>query len=308
MNTKQTYFEGLNTLRAIAALVVLIGHIEVLKFRNKLPNALGYDFFHISSGHTGVVLFFVLSGFLITYLLIHEQKETNTISLKAFYIKRILRVWPLYFLILIVSSLVMGFSPSTIALICCVLIFPNISHALDLQWIPSPQVWSIGVEEQFYLVHPLLVRITRSYLLWFLVFFFIAYTFLPQFIVCTCSPSPQLESFIRNFAYGSKYNCMALGGICAILQLKYASRLKKFFENKLFASCLTLLPFIFWAFPKHIYLNDLSDSCFVEVEITQEVFAILFGALILVLINNPFITSFFKYRFLNYLGEISYGI
>jgi len=49
----------------------------------------------------GVTVFFVLSGFLITYLLMQERTETNTISIKDFYIRRILRIWPLYYLIII---------------------------------------------------------------------------------------------------------------------------------------------------------------------------------------------------------------
>ena len=54
-------------------------------------------------GRLGVVLFFVLSGFLISYLLFVEKKVTKTISVKKFYIRRILRIWPLYFLIILLA-------------------------------------------------------------------------------------------------------------------------------------------------------------------------------------------------------------
>ncbi len=93
------YFEGLNTLRAIAALVVVVSHIELIKMENKLSNY----FDTVPDGHIGVVLFFVLSGFLITFLLVEEQNKYGKINFKNFYLRRILRIWPLYYLILFLS-------------------------------------------------------------------------------------------------------------------------------------------------------------------------------------------------------------
>jgi len=308
MSTAKNYFQGLNSIRAIAALVVLIGHVELIKSEYKLPNLLHLDYFKYTSGQTGVVLFFVLSGFLITYILLQEQKQKNAISLRAFYAKRILRVWPLYFVILILSLIIFQYHPSATALLLCLLIFPNISHALGLSWEVSPQLWSIGVEEQFYLVHPLLVGVLKKYLLWFLILFFGAWTLTPQFIICTFEPSAEVENFIRNFAYGSKYNCMALGGICAILQMKYAGFFVRIFRNNLVALILVLIPFTFWFIAYPVYLNDLAQICYTKIEVTQEIFAILFGILILVIANNDFIARLFSFRWMDYLGKISYGI
>ena len=59
------YLKGLDTLRAIAALIVVWGHIELLKRKKGFENLIDKDF-HIPSGHLAVVLFFVISGFLIT--------------------------------------------------------------------------------------------------------------------------------------------------------------------------------------------------------------------------------------------------
>jgi peptidoglycan/LPS O-acetylase OafA/YrhL len=65
-------------------------------------------YFH-PTGEMVVSLFFVLSGFLITYLLIKEKKETDTINLKAYYMRRTLRIWPLYYLIIILGFFVLPY-------------------------------------------------------------------------------------------------------------------------------------------------------------------------------------------------------
>ncbi len=98
MNERKLYFPNLNSVRAIAAFMVIIFHIELIKSEFGIKNFLGYT--HMG-GDLGVILFFVLSGFLITYLLLEEEKLTNKISLKNFYIRRVLRIWPLYFFIVI---------------------------------------------------------------------------------------------------------------------------------------------------------------------------------------------------------------
>ena len=74
--SKFLHFPNLNALRAIAALLVLIHHIEQFKNVFKLDNYWNIPFIQVI-GKLGVVLFFFLSGFLITYLLMNEEKNTN---------------------------------------------------------------------------------------------------------------------------------------------------------------------------------------------------------------------------------------
>ena len=85
---KKVYFPSFNGIRFIAALSVIIYHIEQTKMMYKFDNYFDIPFMHIM-GKLGVILFFVLSGFLITYLLMQERKETNTISIKDFYNKTV---------------------------------------------------------------------------------------------------------------------------------------------------------------------------------------------------------------------------
>ena len=102
MKDKLIYLPGLNGLRAIAALSVVIAHVSQEGIADfGLPRL-----FDLPMAGYGVTLFFVISGFLITYLLISEIKKTDTVSVSKFYIRRILRIWPIYYLFILISVIV----------------------------------------------------------------------------------------------------------------------------------------------------------------------------------------------------------
>jgi peptidoglycan/LPS O-acetylase OafA/YrhL len=102
------YFGGLNELRAIAALGVVIHHIEQFKGMNGLMvSNVNLTFLIHNLGKASVDLFFVLSGFLITYLLLEEKTNNNDcINIGKFYLRRIYRIWPLYYLIMFISFVI----------------------------------------------------------------------------------------------------------------------------------------------------------------------------------------------------------
>lgn len=99
MTTNAIHLPGLNGLRALAALTVLWGHVFQRDFGNwgiegySLP-LLRFD---------GVTLFFVISGFLITFLLLNEHERSRTISVPKFYMRRVLRIWPLYYVYMVIA-------------------------------------------------------------------------------------------------------------------------------------------------------------------------------------------------------------
>lgn len=115
------------------------------------------------AGNFGVCLFFMLSAFLITELLRREREAYGRIHVEAFYLRRMLRIWPLYFGITIAYAVAghwfpaMHMEPGRIA--AYFLLAGNWYIALH-PWIQTPlrSLWSISVEEQFYLVWPLLAR------------------------------------------------------------------------------------------------------------------------------------------------------
>ena len=109
----RVYFPGLNGIRFLAALAVMICHMEMTKHWFHEPNIYTVSFVGGVLGDIGVILFFVLSGFLITYLLLQEQQDLGTIKIKQFYIRRILRIWPLYYMVILLGLFVLPFLPET---------------------------------------------------------------------------------------------------------------------------------------------------------------------------------------------------
>ena len=127
-------------------------------WRGRIVQILGW------SGGYSVDLFLALSAFLITQLLLRERETTGAIDLRRFYLRRILRIWPLYYFFLIVVAIAgIWFESFRIApkwLILCALLSGNIANAL-WGWTPTfpiSHIWTIAIEEQFYLIWPLIVR------------------------------------------------------------------------------------------------------------------------------------------------------
>ena len=172
--TPNIYFPNLNGVRFVAAMAVVIHH--VVQFQQffdpsfEIRGAASIDLM----GPLGVVLFFVLSGFLITYLLLTEQATTGRIAVKEFYIRRVLRIWPLYYLIVLLGLVILPridflavpvltdniSRHYALRVFLYVAFLPNVASALS----PIPfasQAWSVGVEEQFYLIWPNLLRWVR---------------------------------------------------------------------------------------------------------------------------------------------------
>jgi peptidoglycan/LPS O-acetylase OafA/YrhL len=139
------YSPQLDGLRGIAILCVLSGHLFESHFRG---------------GWVGVDIFFVLSGFLITSILIAEYESTGTISLKNFYGRRALRLLPALFIGIALTAVLSFFGATPFhtfagfrdAAVPAVFYFSNFSNADPGTFIHT---WSLSVEEQFYLIWPL---------------------------------------------------------------------------------------------------------------------------------------------------------
>lgn len=115
------------------------------------------------AGRFGVCLFFLLSAYLITELLLRERRTTGTVHLRAFYVRRILRIWPLYFAVLGLSYLLGRVRPTafwgTDRLMAYTFLVGNLYAARHgFSGSPGAPLWSISVEEQFYLIWPALAK------------------------------------------------------------------------------------------------------------------------------------------------------
>lgn len=107
-------------------------------------------------------MFFLLSAFLITELLGREQIKTGTINLKAFYFRRILRIWPLYFMVLYglvaIAYFLPDIAPTKLSAWLAFTFFSGNWYICNHGWLNLPfnPLWSLSVEEQFYIVIPLI--------------------------------------------------------------------------------------------------------------------------------------------------------
>lgn len=133
---------ALDGIRGVAILLVVLGHAYVPGFA--------------AGAATGVTLFFVLSGFLITSLLIEERADTGRIRLTTFYRRRILRLGPAL-AVFLVTMLVFGVAWQHV--LAGALYVGNWVRVTGAQLLPVGHLWSLAVEEQFYLVWPLLLLI-----------------------------------------------------------------------------------------------------------------------------------------------------
>lgn len=314
----QTYFPGLNALRFGAAFLVILSHIEQNKTLFDIKNYYSLNFF-IEGGSTGVTLFFVLSGFLITYLLIEEKKKSSKIDLKKFYIRRILRIWPLYYLILILGFLILPKITYFIIpewsqnvfdeqwsykIILYLLILPNIS---ELFFNPIPyisQTWSIGVEEQFYLFWPLIIKYFKN--LFFVLLFLTLFLLLLRNLSAYYG-NPTRETFLSNswliiwqklnyFLNHFRIGSMAIGGMGALLLFK--KRIN--FSSILFHQVSQILVYIFLFY---LIISGIFIPYF-----HYETYSILFLYLILNISSNKKSVIKLENPVLNFLGKISYGL
>lgn len=145
------YLPGLNAVRFYAALSVVVVHANV----GNVPLFL--------SGWNAVSLFFVLSGYLISYRLLLERQRRGYIDLKAFYVRRELRILPLYYLAALVGGVLLPLAgapaPTADGLASVLLLVPQVARAAsDTALGVVGHLWSIGVEECFYLAFPFLLR------------------------------------------------------------------------------------------------------------------------------------------------------
>lgn len=145
---------SLNGLRAISITIVITYHFnEHYHFAtSKIANYFGFVFFN---GAFGVNVFFVISGFLITTLLIKEKQTSGGISLKKFYLRRMIRIFPAYYFLLFVYGILQLLGYWHISLSNWL---SNISFTR--QFFPdtfseASHLWSLSVEEVFYLMWPL---------------------------------------------------------------------------------------------------------------------------------------------------------
>lgn len=294
--SKIVHFKGLNGIRAIAAVGVMLAHIfgDLGQLGLKrLPESL-----NIAS--LGVTMFFTLSGFLITFLLLKEKtsSDKNQINISNFYVRRILRIWPLYFLYVIICLITYWFFSIDFdksMLFYYIFLLANVPLIIESTLPFIGHLWSVAVEEQFYLFWPWFSKIDTKKLLFFTISLLVTLILLKDF----------------TYIIGSKYNykiplialtvtrfyCMLIGCIFAILYFQKSIWIERLTNRyvSIFAWIIMLLAI----FDKFQISSALID---------HEIMSIVTAVIILNQITEKNKIISLDNRFLDFFGKISYGI
>ncbi len=295
---KPIFFPGLNGIRAIAAWAVVVSHITVYMYRfglspyllGRMPNG-APQYIHLSV--FGVTIFFALSGFLITYLLLAEQ-AVQPISIRNFYIRRILRIWPLYYTYLVVALVVsrLGNVPhESISDLFYFFFCPNVPKSFQLRSDLLGHYWSLGVEEQFYLFWPVFVRFFHRRL------FTATAVFLAGFMALKVVGFYVYTGTVFHTAVDvNRFSCMMIGAMGAYLY---------FHRHAYFLRWAThgAIQAIGWLLVALAAINRFHIANIIN----HEVMACFATALILGQIYGKGLFNL-NTSTLDYLGKISYGI
>lgn len=188
MKNPAQYFRNLDGLRTICFLMVFFFH-SFTSQNSAVLNSTTYQTIKsglFANGNLGVNFFFVLSGFLITHLLIIEKQCSNRINILHFWLRRVLRIWPLYLFCVVFGFFIfpliksyLGQTPQETAHLVNYLTFTS-NFDFIANGRPDASIlgvlWSVSIEEQFYLVWPLVLAIIPIKYYWILFSFLILFS------------------------------------------------------------------------------------------------------------------------------------
>ena len=317
---QKVFFPNLDGLRFICFLLVFLFHayktiFENLRGKNGEADKAGYGVseFLFQNGELGVNFFFVLSGFLITYLLIKEKEFTGTIHLGNFYIRRILRIWPLFYLCVAIGFIVIpllksasgGESNEIANPLYYIFLINNFDYINDWPAFPDALIlivlWSVAVEEQFYLTWPVLLKYISKKIYPVIFSVIILLTLIFRYFYTSDAPH---DVAVRNFHTFAVIGDMALGGLMAYYCsyqsrfLHYLTNMKKWEILLVYAGALACL----------LFRKELFETPVMMI-FERIIISFFFGMIILE--QNYARESFFKFsnfKILSKLGLYTYGL
>ncbi len=307
------HFQHLDVVRFIAAFMVVIVHSYEAwcGWFGQVGSLSGETYTDLTKGGKlvdqflrnlgmGVDVFFLISGFLITYILLEEKKRTGSISIVKFMTRRALRIWPLYFLLIALTPMLINWveepAPNYMATIFFVNNFDTI-HSQKWAY-PFAHFWSICIEEHFYLVWPFIIAfIPRKRLLPVFTLLILS-SIIFRIYTWYADPYPWYTIFLHTL---SRIDVIVIGAIGAYFysEKQFEFKLSRLLRLVLFAILICSLAIeqeVLWnspflaGFKKYFYIGIIS-----------------------VLLLDYNFNPVYKHRlrqksFVHYLGKISYGI
>lgn len=289
--------------RALSIFLVLGDHSV---YTYDFPRQASSFFGTVFDGNLGVRFFFVISGFLITYLLLKEHGQAGALSVRNFYTRRALRILPVYFMYLAVVFVLQLFTPLRQFGSAWAANLTFTTNFAPLVW-TTGHLWSLAVEEQFYLLWPILLSLaglqnTRRIVHLLLIPILLApmCRVLSQITVPVTWVSPLFQRY-SSFNY---FDSVALGCMSAVLLLRHHNKARMILAR--FPGTILLAGAAFIVVPQMLV------KCFVAAWLTvplgSTLQAIGFSMLLLLSIFSP---QFFKplnWALVRQIGVLSYSI
>jgi peptidoglycan/LPS O-acetylase OafA/YrhL len=307
-NRERIYFRNLDVLRFLAAYMIVLLHC-FFGWRTKFGHPPSFNSASASTDKLelifhnlafGVDVFFLISGFLITYLLLSEHEKTGKVDVLKFYIRRAFRIWPLYFFMILTAPVLSYFffeqSPDYSLQFFFLGNFDIINQGMKS--VATNHLWSICIEEYFYLFVPLLIA-------------FIPVKKLPQFLfgIIFISILFRAHMALNTENYGmalyvhtlSRIDVLAIGSLFGYLYFNKKIQ----FNNPLSIRLMVYSIFIF------IFLNvDYAECGTLFTATFKKYFFVLIAAYAAgnFLFHPKSLIRIRKPNFLHQLGKASYGI
>jgi peptidoglycan/LPS O-acetylase OafA/YrhL len=304
---KRLYFTTFDALRFFAFLKIFLYHLPVIK-ENIFTNIL------FGGGGTGVDFFFVLSGFLISYLLAYEKLKTKKIDGKNYFMRRALRIWPLFFVAVIIGYInnaatsflqvggSLGYNPNPLFSFTFLENYKMIMEDTFPNGSPLRVIWSVCVEEHFYI-------------LWFLLFVFVPFKKIPvACVILWIIGIAYRHAFYfllpgKIFYYDtdvvSKLDYFCCGGLVGYFTALKPEKIKSWINKipKILLNTITILIIILFFFHQFFIPENRITDLYEPV-----ISSALFSILIMLIVSSGSFLFFKKENIFSKLGRISYGL
>jgi peptidoglycan/LPS O-acetylase OafA/YrhL len=300
------YFPNLDATRFLAFVTVFLEHM-VITNNAAIRDSTLYNFYteHFKLGVIGWDFYTVLSGFLITWIILEEYKLTSAFSLLYFWIKRCLRIWPLYFLMILVAAVMVSASryagnsvhdiPPLGWLLTFTLNFYIVQHGQAFLFF-LVFFWSISIEEQLYVLWGIVSKWAKKLLPWVALLLIIA-----SIIFRIYALHDPVNLYFNSLGWCGNF---AIGALLAYFCMRNGKVFERFTNMPKWVIAMVYALFIVnVVFYKQIYASDmmtvverLSASCFFSFMIFEQSFCK----------NHLF--EWDKWNRMSYLGKISYGL
>ncbi|HTI90823.1 MAG TPA: acyltransferase [Puia sp.] len=292
----RNYIPSLNGLRALSIFSVLLVHINIQEFSNAYRVPL------LGDRELGVNVFFILSGFLITTLLLQEEKLMGAISLKDFYLRRVFRIFPVYYVLLLVYLVlqlagILHFKPTSW--------LTSLTYTKYFNWSndwESAHLWSLSVEEHFYLIWPFIFKYFRRYRVSF------AWAMILLVPILRIVYIKHPVDFMNPLTIFQKGDALMWGCIFAIYRKQIDARISKI--PFIFAGILLLLLCLDRSASKSMPLEIYQWTVVPFLKTTGTIGDLAVGALILSSISRTQTVWYqlLNLSFMNYIGKLSYSL